>query len=74
MTMVSSRKICVKLESIVKCEDASIISYQTEVVNQAISDAPTAKTFIPQGAVLAPLLFLILISTTDANRNYTFVS
>ena len=47
---------------------------QAVVVNQAKSNNSTVISSVPQGTVLAPLLFLVLLSDIDTNTTHSFVS
>ena len=47
---------------------------QVVVVNHTKSSNSTVKSSVPQGTVLAPILFLILISDIDSNTRHSTVS
>ena len=44
---------------------------QAVVVNQAKSNNSTVISSVPQGTVLAPLLFLVLLSDIDTNTAHS---
>lgn len=48
----------------------NVMVYVNSVVNQASSVASFANSSIPQGTVLSPVPFVILISNVDADANH----